>query len=69
MFDIAMIGHLTKDAIIVNNSKTEIPGGAVYFSSIAAAASGADVLVRTRIAETEADYLSEMTYEIGRAHV
>lgn len=62
MFDIAMIGHLTKDVIIVNNSKTEIPGGAVYFSSIAAAASGADVLVRTRIAETEADYLSEMTY-------
>ena len=61
MFDIAMIGHLTKDIIIVNNSKTEIPGGAVYFSSIAAAASGADVLVRTRIADNETDYLAEMT--------
>ena len=56
-----MIGHLTKDIIIVNNSKTEIPGGAVYFSSIAAAASGADVLVRTRIADNETDYLAEMT--------
>ena len=61
MFDIAMIGHLTIDIIRVNNTKTEIPGGAVYFSSIAAAASGADVLVRTRIAEKETVYLSEMT--------
>lgn len=61
MFDIAMIGHLTKDIISVNNTKTEIPGGAVYFSSIAAAASGADVLVRTRIADKEIDYLTEMT--------
>ncbi|MCK5675328.1 MAG: carbohydrate kinase [Spirochaetales bacterium] len=61
MFDIAMIGHLTKDIISVNNTKTEIPGGAVYFSSIAAAVSGADVLVNTRIAEKESSYLSEMT--------
>ena len=61
MFDIAMIGHLTKDIISVNNTKTEIPGGAVYFSSIAAAVSGADVLVNTRIAVDETSYLSEMT--------
>lgn len=61
MFDIAMIGHLTKDIISVNNTKTEIPGGAVYFSSIAAAASGAYVLVRTRISEKESNYLLEMT--------
>jgi len=61
MFDIAMIGHLTKDVITVNDSRTEFPGGAVYFSSIAAAASGADVHVSTRIANDDSNYLSEMT--------
>ncbi len=60
MFDIAMIGHLTKDVITVNDSRTEFPGGAVYFSSIAAAASGADIHVSTRIANDDSDYLSEM---------
>jgi len=61
MFDIAMIGHVTKDIVTVDGSRTEMPGGAVYFSSIAAAASGADVLVRCRVAEADTDYLSEMT--------
>ena len=60
MFDIVMIGHLTKDIIRVDNSQEIIPGGAVYYSSISAAASGSNVKVITRIAEEDTDYLSEM---------
>jgi len=55
-----MVGHLTKDIITVNNLQKIIPGGAVYYSSISAAASNARVKVITRIAEEDSKYLNEM---------
>ena len=55
-----MIGHLTKDIIKVNDTEKEIPGGAVYYSSIAAASSGSVVMVITRLAVEDTKYLSEM---------
>ena len=60
MFDIVMIGHLTKDVIKVKNSEKKIPGGAVYYSSISAAISGSEVMVITRIANGDTKYLLEM---------
>ncbi|MBF9018647.1 MULTISPECIES: PfkB family carbohydrate kinase [unclassified Oceanispirochaeta] len=60
MFDIVMIGHLTKDIFKVKKCEHTMPGGAVYYSSISATSSGAKVMVITRIALEDTESLSEM---------
>ncbi len=57
-YDIIHIGHVSKDIIIVKGKTSEGLGGAVYYSSIAAARSGAKVLVITKIAEKDKPLLS-----------
>ena len=52
-FDITMIGHICKDTLFDMNEKSESPGGAVYFSSIAAARSGARIHVVTMASESD----------------
>ncbi len=57
-YDIIHIGHVSKDIIIVKNKSSEGLGGAVYYSSIAAQRSGANVLVITKIADRDRALLS-----------
>ena len=52
-YDIVMIGHISKDIIVIKEKRTESVGGAVYYSSIAAKRSGADVLVVTKLSEKD----------------
>jgi len=52
-FDIAMIGHFSKDVIIARGETTTMAGGAVYYGSIPVAIMGLRAAVITRIAESD----------------
>ena len=62
-YDITMVGHICKDTLIDLGKKTESLGGAVYFSSLAAVRSGADVQVVTKAAERDDGLLDPMRRE------
>lgn len=34
MFDICVVGHITKDVIIIGKKRRELPGGVVYYFSL-----------------------------------
>ncbi len=57
-YDIILVGHISKDIIIVKNRRTETLGGAVFYSSIAAKRSGVDVLVVTKLSEKDFSLLA-----------
>ncbi|MCD6122403.1 MAG: carbohydrate kinase [Spirochaetales bacterium] len=62
-YDILLIGHVSKDIIIVKGRITKTLGGAVYYSSIAAKRSGSNVLVITKLAHSDIDILKELDNE------
>ena len=62
-FDITMIGHVCKDTLYDMDEKSESLGGAVYFSSISAARTGASVQVVTMAAESDDSLLNVMRKE------
>ena len=47
--DILLIGHFAKDRIVVDNQAETVPGGAVYYGSVALARLGVRVAVVTRL--------------------
>jgi sugar/nucleoside kinase (ribokinase family) len=53
MFDIAMIGHFSKDVLITLGEVKTMPGGAVYYGSIPVAKMGLRIAVITKIAEED----------------
>ncbi len=52
-FDIALIGHFSKDRIIVGDNVSSPPGGAVFYGSIPIARMGVGVAVITKIAKED----------------
>lgn len=62
-YGIILIGHVSKDIIIAGGRTTKTLGGAVYYSSIAARRSGAEVLVITKLAENDMNLLEAFTKE------
>ncbi len=56
-YDIVSIGHVTNDFRIMMGERTPFVGGAAYFSPFAAAKTGADVLVITKMAEKDTSCL------------
>lgn len=52
-YDIVSIGHITNDIRDMMGERTNFVGGAAYFSPVAAARSGAKVLVVTKMAERD----------------
>ncbi len=62
-FDITMIGHVCKDTLYDMNERSESLGGAVYFSSISAARTGAMVHVVTMAAEEDDALFNAMRSE------
>ncbi len=58
MYDIAMIGHISKDIIEDPSGKQHILGGPVVYSSAAAVRSGASVLVVTKAAPRDHEQLA-----------
>lgn len=59
-FDIAMLGHFSKDRIIARGRETVRSGGAVFYGSIAAARIGIKVAAVTKVAEEDLPLLRPM---------
>ena len=59
-YDIIMLGHVCKDTLLDLGIRSESLGGAVYYSSIAAARSDAQVLVVTKASEKDDTLLDVM---------
>lgn len=61
LYDIAFIGHFSKDRIIISGNVEESPGGAVYFGAIAAARADARAAAVTRVAAKDRPLLEPLT--------
>ena len=62
-YDIVMMGHVSKDIMIFQGKEERLLGGAVVYSSAAAARSGAKVLVLTKAAKADLTLLDVMKHE------
>ena len=62
-YDIVMMGHVSKDIMIYQGKEERLLGGAVVYSSAAAARSGAKVLVLTKAANTDLALLDVIKHE------
>ena len=60
-YDIAMIGHISKDIMIFGDREDRYVAGPVIYSSMAATRSGAGVLVITKAAREDAHNLDQLT--------
>jgi len=56
MFDVCVIGHVTKDIIRISGTEREMPGGTAYYASIAMKSLGLNVAVITKIGKKD-EYL------------
>ena len=58
MFDVCIIGHITKDIVRINGKiEKEIPGGTAYYTSIALKSLGLTVAVITKVSREDRDSL------------
>ena len=60
MFDVCVIGHITKDLIKIKNVEKEMPGGVAYYFSIALKNLGSNVSLITKVAEKDKDLLNDL---------
>lgn len=60
MFDVCVIGHITKDRIRIGDTEKELPGGVAYYSSLAFKRLGLDVCLITKCAEEDKSLLHDM---------
>ena len=63
MFDVCVIGHVTKDIIRIDDREREVPGGTAYFLPIALKSLGMNVSVITKIGREETSLLDELERE------
>lgn len=61
--DILMVGHFAKDEIIVDGQSETMPGGAVYYGSVAARRLGVRVAVATQLHPADFSLLGELEEE------
>ncbi len=61
--DILMIGHLTKDRLVVDNHSETSTGGAIYYGSVALRRMGVSVAVVTRLHADDFPALDELRKE------
>jgi sugar/nucleoside kinase (ribokinase family) len=58
MFDVCVIGHVTKDIIRINGeAEKRMPGGAAYYTSMALKSFGVNVAVITKVSTDDQDHL------------
>lgn len=62
-YDIVSIGHITNDVRDMMGERTPFVGGAAYFSPVAAARTGARVLVVTKMAEKDRNSVGLLSRE------
>jgi sugar/nucleoside kinase (ribokinase family) len=59
MYDVCVIGHVTKDIIQIDGVAREMPGGTAYYASMALKSLGLNVAVMTKIAAGDESALLE----------
>ncbi len=65
IYDVGVIGHITKDIIKIGDIKKEITGGSAYYVSIALKTLGLNPFVVTKLSEKDEYLLNELKkYEI-----
>lgn len=65
MFDVCVIGHITKDVIRLHNKEERMPGGTVYYTAIALKSLGMNVAVITKLSSRDTPLLDDLkTQEI-----
>lgn len=60
MFDVCVVGHITRDRIRIGDTEKELPGGVAYYSSVALKSLGLDVCLITKCAEKDKSLLHDM---------
>ncbi len=60
IYDITVVGHVTRDAIVRDGSTSYRTGGVPYYSGIAASVLGANVRIITRVARQDEALLDEI---------
>lgn len=60
LYDVCVIGHITKDIIKIGNIKKEIPGGSAYYVSIALKTLGLKPFVITKLSENDKYLFDEL---------
>lgn len=63
MFDVCVIGHVTKDIIRIGGTEREMPGGTAYYASIAMKSLGLNVAVITKIGKKDGSLLDNIESE------
>jgi len=63
MFDVCVVGHITKDIVKIGNETKMMPGGTAYYASIALKRLGANVCVATKVAKEDLFLLDELKKE------
>jgi len=63
MFDVCVIGHVTKDIIRIGDTEREMPGGTAYYASIAMKSLGLNVAVVTKIGKRDSSLLDNIESE------
>ncbi len=57
-FDLIIVGHVSKDIIVIDDKSSESIGGSVYYAALAAKPAGCNVLAVTKLAFSDIDLLS-----------
>ncbi len=66
MFDVCVIGHVTRDIIrLPGRTRNEIPGGVVYYAGMALRSLGLETAVITKAAKDDADEITAELRQIG----
>lgn len=60
LYDLAFVGHFTRDTIVRGGEEATLPGGAFYHGSHVAAAMGLSAAVVTRLAAEDEPYLDNL---------
>jgi sugar/nucleoside kinase (ribokinase family) len=60
MFDVCVVGHVTRDIVRIGTRQTEMPGGTACYSSIAMKSLGMDVAVVTKLNENDRRLLDSL---------
>jgi len=60
MFDVCVIGHITRDIIRIKNIEKEIPGGVAYYFTMASKSLGSNTCLITKFAAKDKDLLNDL---------
>lgn len=60
MFDICVVGHVTKDVNRIGHREVTLPGGTAYYTALALKSLGMNVSVITKLKETDGGLLSRL---------